>query len=57
MERYTVFGRLLEGDEALASMEKVETKRAGIFVMPVERIEISGVQVLHTDTHTVDIEV
>jgi len=56
-EQYTVFGRLLEGDEALASMEKVETKRAGIFVMPVERIEISGVQVLHTDTHTVDIEV
>jgi len=49
-EQYTVFGRVLSGDEALAEMEKVETRKEGIFVMPVERIEISATRVLHVDT-------
>jgi len=37
---YAVFGTLVAGDEVLAEMEKVETKREGIFVMPKERIAI-----------------
>jgi cyclophilin family peptidyl-prolyl cis-trans isomerase len=38
--QYAIFGEVTKGIEALASMEKVETKRDGIFVMPLERITI-----------------
>jgi cyclophilin family peptidyl-prolyl cis-trans isomerase len=38
---YTVFGKVLEGDDVLSKLEGVETKREGIFVMPKQRIEIS----------------
>ena len=37
---YAIFGEVVEGLETLRSMEAVETKREGIFVMPVERITI-----------------
>lgn len=52
-EQYTVFGRVMSGDEALRDMEKVETKKQGIFVMPLERIDITETRVLHTDTDVV----
>jgi cyclophilin family peptidyl-prolyl cis-trans isomerase len=38
--QYAIFGEVTKGIEALASMERVETKRDGIFVMPLERITI-----------------
>ena len=39
-EQYTVFGEVLAGDDVLAKLEGVETKKQGIFVMPKERITI-----------------
>jgi len=39
--QYTVFGKVLAGDEVLAQLEKVETKKSGIFVMPKKRITIT----------------
>ena len=38
---YTVFGKVLSGDEVLAKLETVETRQEGIFVMPKHRITIS----------------
>ena len=38
---YTVFGKVLAGDDVLSKLETVETKRSGIFVMPKERITIT----------------
>lgn len=38
--KYTVFGEVTDGEETLRRMEEVETRRDGIFVMPLERIEI-----------------
>ena len=39
--QYTVFGRVLAGDDVLAKLELVETKKEGIFVMPKQRITIT----------------
>ena len=39
--QYTVFGKVVDGDDVLAKMENTETVKEGIFVMPKERIEIS----------------
>jgi len=39
--QYTVFGKVLRGDSVLAALEKVETKKEGIFVMPKTRITIA----------------
>lgn len=39
-QQYTVFGEVLAGDDVLAKLEEVETKKQGIFVMPKERITI-----------------
>lgn len=44
--QYTVFGKVLAGDEVLAELEKVETKKEGIFVMPKNRIEITSASVV-----------
>jgi len=44
--QYTVFGKIVEGLDVLAEIEKVETKREGIFVMPKERIEIESARVV-----------
>lgn len=38
--QYTVFGEVTSGLAALGSMERVETRRDGIFVMPTKRITI-----------------
>lgn len=38
--QYTIFGKVLEGDSVLTELEKAETKREGIFVMPKKRITI-----------------
>ena len=40
--QYTVFGKVLRGDSVLAALEKVETKKEGIFVMPKTRITIAA---------------
>ena len=40
-QQYTVFGQVLAGDDVLAQLEQVETKKQGIFVMPKERITIA----------------
>ncbi|CAM6088783.1 unnamed protein product [Calypogeia fissa] len=37
---YAVFGKVTKGDETLARLEDLETRREGIFVMPMERINI-----------------
>ena len=37
---YAIFGEVTRGLSTLASMEQVETRREGIFVMPVKRITI-----------------
>jgi cyclophilin family peptidyl-prolyl cis-trans isomerase len=44
-QTYTVFGKVLSGDEVLTAIEKVETKREGIFVMPKSRITIKAATV------------
>jgi len=41
LRRYTVFGEVLAGEDVLAALEQVETKRAGIFVMPKQRVTIT----------------
>lgn len=51
-QQYTVFGKVLAGDDVLAKLEMVETKKEGIFVMPKERITISSAQVVHKDHRT-----
>ncbi|CAN6381678.1 unnamed protein product [Urochloa humidicola] len=38
--QYAVFGRVTKGDDTLRKLEKLPTRREGIFVMPIERIEI-----------------
>jgi len=38
---YTVFGKVLSGEDVLAKLETVETKKSGIFVMPKQRITIT----------------
>lgn len=47
--KYTVFGRVVSGDHVLAKLEKVETKREGIFVMPKERIELQSACIMYAD--------
>lgn len=48
--QYTVFGKVLRGDDVLKELEKVETRKEGMFVMPIERIEISHARVIDTET-------
>lgn len=43
--QYTVFGKVLSGDDVLAKLEQVETRKEGIFVMPKHRITISSATV------------
>ena len=43
--QYTLFGTLVAGDDVLTLMERVETKRSGIFVMPAHRINIDATYV------------
>eukprot|EP00931_Biecheleriopsis_adriatica_P121342 TRINITY_DN96424_c0_g1_i1.p1 TRINITY_DN96424_c0_g1~~TRINITY_DN96424_c0_g1_i1.p1 ORF type:complete len:310 (+),score=38.88 TRINITY_DN96424_c0_g1_i1:83-1012(+) len=38
--KYTVFGKVLEGDHVLSALERVQTHKRGIFVMPTVRINI-----------------
>jgi cyclophilin family peptidyl-prolyl cis-trans isomerase len=45
-QQYTVFGKVLSGDDVLAKLEQVETRKEGIFVMPKSRITID-----HADVH------
>ena len=56
-EQYTVFGRVISGDDVLAKLEQVETKREGIFVMPKTRITISSGEVgAYVPRHTGSVE-
>ena len=47
--KYTVFGRVVAGDAVLSKLEKLETKREGIFVKPVHRVEIVSAVVMVAD--------
>lgn len=40
--QYTIFGKVTSGMEVLRQLETLETRREGIFVMPKERITITG---------------
>ena len=42
---YAIFGEMVDGEETLRRIEEVETRKEGIFVMPVERIEIEATYV------------
>ncbi|KAM0883806.1 hypothetical protein ACQ4PT_031386 [Festuca glaucescens] len=48
--QYAVFGRVTKGDDTLRKLERLPTHKEGIFVMPLERIEILS-------TYYYDIEV
>jgi cyclophilin family peptidyl-prolyl cis-trans isomerase len=50
--QYAIFGEVTKGIEALASMERVETRRDGIFVMPLERITIRSTYMYVVDEGT-----
>jgi cyclophilin family peptidyl-prolyl cis-trans isomerase len=39
---YTIFARVTKGMEVVHSLENLKTRREGIFVMPLERITITG---------------
>jgi len=43
-------GHVGAGDDVLAKLETVETKKEGIFVMPKDRIEIKSGAVVHHRT-------
>ncbi|KAG7667429.1 hypothetical protein Ndes2526B_g02027 [Nannochloris sp. 'desiccata'] len=55
--QYAIFGEVTKGIEALASMERVETKRDGIFVMPLERISIRSTYMYVIDDTTTEEQV
>jgi len=55
--QYSIFGEVTKGIEALASMERVETKRNGIFVMPLERISIKSTYMYVVDNDTAEVQV
>jgi len=44
--KYTIFGRVVSGDQVLSRLETLETKREGIFVMPKDRIEVLSTSVM-----------
>lgn len=46
--QYTVFGKVLSGDDVLAAVEEVETTKSGIFVMPKVRITIAKATIAAT---------
>ena len=48
-QQYTVFGKVLRGDEVLSQLETVKTKKEGIFVMPLERITIRRAYVVGSE--------
>ncbi|XP_020169178.1 peptidyl-prolyl cis-trans isomerase CYP23 isoform X2 [Aegilops tauschii subsp. strangulata] len=49
--QYAVFGRVTKGDDTLRKLERLPTHKEGIFVMPIERIEI-----LSTYYYDIDVE-
>ena len=51
-QQYTVFGKVIAGDDVLAKLEQVETRKEGIFVMPKHRITISSATVTQGLMHT-----
>ena len=44
-----MFGKVLAGDDVLQKLEKVETRKEGIFVMPKTRITITKAEVSHIE--------
>lgn len=48
--QYTIFGRVLNGMEALRKMERIETFKEGIFVKPKERVTIHSSYVYTNET-------
>ncbi|XP_062183517.1 peptidyl-prolyl cis-trans isomerase CYP23-like [Phragmites australis] len=49
--QYAIFGRVTKGDDTLRKLERLPTRREGIFVMPIERINI-----LSTYYYDIDVE-
>lgn len=51
--QYSIFGEVTQGLETLAAMERVETRKEGIFIMPKERITIQStyVYMAEEDSH------
>ena len=47
--KYTIFGRVVGGDHVLAKLEKLETKKEGIFVKPKERVEVVSAVLMFAD--------
>ena len=45
--QYAVFGRMTAGEETLAKLEAVQTRKEGIFVMPKERISVISTYFRH----------
>ena len=48
-KKYTIFGRVVAGDQVLSKLETLETKREGIFVKPKERVEVVSAVVMWSD--------
>jgi len=45
--QYAVFGRMTAGEETLAKLEAVQTRKEGIFVMPKERVSVISTYFRH----------
>ncbi|GAB4817063.1 hypothetical protein N2152v2_004109 [Parachlorella kessleri] len=52
--QYTVFGEVTEGLETLERLEEVETRKEGIFVMPLQRISIRSTYMYLDDGDSMD---
>ncbi|KAK7368083.1 hypothetical protein VNO80_10105 [Phaseolus coccineus] len=48
--KYAIFGKVTKGDETLAKLEQLPTRKEGIFVMPMERITILSSYYYDKDT-------
>jgi cyclophilin family peptidyl-prolyl cis-trans isomerase len=48
--KYAIFGKVTKGDDTLAKLEQVPTRKEGIFVMPTERITILSSYYYDTET-------
>ncbi|CAL4980103.1 unnamed protein product [Urochloa decumbens] len=54
--QYAVFGRVTKGDDTLRKLERLPTRREGIFVMPIERIEILSTYYYDIDVDSCEAE-
>ncbi|CAN6479279.1 unnamed protein product [Victoria cruziana] len=54
--QYAIFGKVTRGDDTLRKLEELPTRREGIFVMPLERIEILSTYYYDTEASSLDCE-